>query len=396
MNAVTGFSQTRRIVLAPFGRHTRYLFGGYLRHVFTVLSILLAIALTIDLWPQFQIIAARGTNAVSSVWAVVRFAALRTPGLIAPLLPFATFVGVLWTEVAHTQSGERMLVWNSGRSPIQCLAPALLLGLMLGAADFIMDGYLGPASMGIQMRERLGRDGEGLDRAKLSKAAWIALPEGLLRAQIEYGPPPVLHNVAIFKRDAEGRVLEVDTAPVATIEPGTTLWHLSNGQYWIGGREQKLAFGSATRQIMHPFKERAVSLSMDPQWLPWYNLVPQYIPLPVLARLAASDTIPDAHGQYATRLYVVLAEAVLPVAMALLAASLSMLLLAYSTSAPALIGIVFSGYTAHFAIKAGLIMGQNGFIPPILAGFTAPVLLFAATVVVLFVCNRQRRGGARR
>ena len=396
MNAISGVSKTRRIVLAPFGRHTRYLFGGYLRHVFTVVSILLAIALTIDLWPQFQIIAARGSGAVSSVWNVARFAALRTPGLIAPLLPFATFVGVLWTEVAHTQSGERMLVWNSGRSPIQCLAPALLLGLILGAADFIMDGYLGPASMDIQMRERLGRDGEALDRSKPAKAAWIALPEGLLRAQIEFGPPPVLRDVAIFKRGADGRVLEVDTAPIATLDPGRSVWHLSNGQYWTGGREQKPAFGSATRQVMQPFKERTVSLSMDPLWLTWYNLVPQYIPLPILARLAASDAVPDAHGQYATRLYVVLAEAVLPAAMALLAASLSMLFLAYGTSAPALIGIVFSGYTAHFAIKAGLILGQNGFMPPILAGFTAPVLLFAATAAVLFVCNRQRRGAGGR
>ncbi len=384
----------RRIVLAPFGRHTRYLLSGYLRNVFTVLSILLAIALTIDLWPQFQTVASHGANELLAVWSVVRFALLRTPGLIAPLLPFATFIGVLWTEVAHTQSGERMLVWNSGRSPLDCLMPALLLGILMGAADFTMDAFLGPASMGIQMRERLGRDGEGLDRGKLSQPSWIAVPQGLIKGRIEFGPPAVLHDLAVFRRDSNGRLLEVDTAPVARLDPGTGNWILSDGQNWVAGRTSAppLAFGGATSQTMIPFKERSVALALNPLWLSWYNLVPQYIPLPVLHRLAQSDDIPDAHGQYATRFYVVLAEAVLPAGMALLAASLAMLFLAYGTSAPALIGIVFAGYAAHFAIKAGLILGQNGFVPPLLAGFTVPVLLFTATASVLLVCARQRRG----
>jgi len=387
-------AKARHIVLAPFGRHTRYMLSGYLRNVITVLSILLAIALTIDLWPQFQTVAAHGSSGLMAFWSVVRFAALRSPGLIAPLLPFATFIGVVWTEVAHTQSGERMLVWNSGRAPRECLTPALLLGLLLGAADFTMDAFLGPASMGIQMQERLGRDGETLDRGTLSKPAWIALPEGLLKASIQFGPPPVLHNLVVFRRDADGRLLEVDSAPVAQFNSDTGLWRLSNGQYWqaTNTHAPRVAFGGATRQTMIPFHQRSVGLGLNPLWLSWYNLVPQYIPLPVLHRLAHADDIPDAHGQYATRYYVVIAEAFLPAGMALLAASLAMLFLAYGTSAPALIGIVFAGYTAHFAIKAGLILGQNGFIPPLLAGFTVPVLLFAATAAVLAICARQARG----
>lgn len=384
---------THRIVFAPFGQHTRYLFLGYLRNVVTVLSILLAIGLTIDLWPQFPQVAAHGSDAVSSTWAVIFFAILRTPGIIAPLIPFATFIGVLWTEVAHTQSGERMLVWNSGRSPLQCLTPALLLGLLLGGVSFTFDGVFGPASMAIQMKERLGRDGERLDRSKLTDASWIAVPEGLVRAQIEFGPPVVLHDLVWFRRDEVGRILEVDTAPIARLMPGTNIWRLDDGQYWAADKigAPQLAAGSSSRQMMTPFVQRSIVLAIDPLWLTYYNLVPQYIPLPALAKLARSQAVPDAHGQYETRLYTVIAEGFLPAAMALLAASLAMLLLAYRTSAPALIGVVFAGYGAHFAIKAGLILGQNGFAPPVLAGLLVPVLIFAATGVVLFICESQRR-----
>lgn len=385
-----------RIVMAPFGRHTAYLLAAYLRHVLIVTSVLLAIALTIDLWPQFQDVASKGSGSLGAVWSVVRFSALRTPGLIAPLLPFATFIGVLWTEVAHTQSGERMLVWNSGRSPLQCLSPVLLAGLILGGADFIMDGYLGPASMKIQMAERFGRDGVRLDRAKLSNPAWMTAGGGILRAQIEYGPPPVLRNVMFFARDADGKLSEVDIAPVAVWEEGTDRWSMQNGQYWKAGSDQgvsrTLFAGRATRQTMTPFGEKSVTLAIDPLWFTWHSLQPQYIPLPVLAKLAASEHVPDARGRYETRVHVVLAEAVLPGLMGLLASALSMLLMAYRTPAPALVGIVFSGYIAHFGIKACLIMGQNDYMNPIIAGWLVPACLIVALTTIFGLIEAQRRG----
>jgi lipopolysaccharide export LptBFGC system permease protein LptF len=385
-----------RIGIAPFGRHTRYLLAGYLRHVLIVTSVLLAIALTIDLWPQFQDVAAKGSGNLGAVWSVVRFSGLRTPGLIAPLLPFATFIGVLWTEVAHTQSGERMLVWNSGRSPAQCLAPVLLAGLILGAADFVMDGILGPASMGIQMAEQLGRDGVRLDRGKLSDPAWIAAGGGILRAEIEYGPPPALRNVMFFTRNPDGKLTEVDVAPVAVLEAGGDRWLLQNGQYWTPasqGNVSRTVFGGrATQQTMTPFATKTVTLSIDPLWFTWHSLQAQYVPLPVLVRLASSPRVPDAHGQYETRLHVVFAEAVLPGLMALLASVLAMLLLAYRTPVPALIGIVFSGYAAHFGTKACLIMGQNGYMDPVISGWMVPACLTLAIAGVFWLNVLQRKG----
>lgn len=393
---MSGAANSRpRIVLAPFGRHTRYLLAGYLRHVTIVCSVLLAIALTIDLWPQFQDVASHGAGSFGAVWSVVRFSFLRTPGLIAPLLPFATFIGVLWTEVAHTQSGERMLVWNSGRSPLQCLAPALLAGLILGAADFTMDGFLGPASMHIQMAERLGRDGMRLDRGKLSDPAWMSAGGGILKAEIQYGPPPVLRNVMFFSRDEVGKLAEVDVAPQAEFDPAGSNWIMRDGKYWHAGGNadvnHTVLFGRQASQTMKPFAEKAVHLDIDPLWFTWYDLQPQYIPLPVLAALATSDRVPEARGQYETRLYVVLAEAVLPGLMAMLAAALAMLLLAYNTSAPALIGIMFAGYAAHFGIKACLIMGQNGYMNPLIAGWLVPALLVVAIAGVFAVGEMQKK-----
>jgi lipopolysaccharide export LptBFGC system permease protein LptF len=78
--------------------------------------------------------------------------------------------------------------------------------------------------------------------------------------------------------------------------------------------------------------------------------------------------------------------------MALLAASLSMLLLAYGISMTALVGILFAGYLAHFGAKACLLLGENGYMHPLVAGWFVPLALFAATSVVLLVVERQRKG----
>jgi lipopolysaccharide export system permease protein len=392
----------RAVRLSATGLHTRYMLAGYLRQVGMVTAILLAIALTIDLWPQFHLIAggSEGRSMLSTIWHVLRFSALRAPDLVAPLLPFATFLGVLGTEVAHTRSGERMLVWNSGRSPIQCLTPAVLLGVLLGGVEFTIDAYLGPAAMAVQMEERLGLDGQRLDRTRINDSHWLASSGGLLNTEIEYGPPPVLHHLTLYKLDARGTLTEVDIAAAAHQLPGSDLWLMRDGRSWSSSEggpplnapaKPAPAPGNSVGERMTPFAEKIVRLDIDPLWLSVFGMEPQYLRMPVLRSLAQSDRGPLYRGLYRTRLQTLYGEALLPGAMALLATSLSLLLLAYDTPARALVGILFAGYIAHSGTKACLLMGQNGYMPPVMASWLVPVALLAGTVATFGVFERQRR-----
>jgi lipopolysaccharide export system permease protein len=392
----------RAVRLSATGLHTRYMLAGYLRHVGMVTSLLLAIALTIDLWPQFHLIAggSEGRGILSTIWHVLRFSALRAPDLVAPFLPFATFLGVLGTEAAHTRSGERMLVWNSGRSPIRCLTPVILLGVLLGGVELTIDTYLGPAAMAVQMEERLGLDGQRLDRTRIKDSHWIASSGGLLNTEIEYGPPPVLHHLTLYKLDAHGTLTEVDMAGAARQLPGSDLWLMRDGRSWSSSEERRPLDGAAqptpvpgnsVGETMTPFAEQIVRLDIDPLWLSVLGMEPQYLRMPVLRALARSDSGPLYTGLYRTRLQTLYGEALLPGAMALLATSLSLLLLAYNTPARALVGILFAGYLAHSGTKACLLMGQNGYMPPVMAGWLVPVALLAGTLATFGVIERQRR-----
>jgi len=132
-------SPSLRLVRALSGRHTRYLLALHLRHTAIVASALSSLALTIDLVPQVAKMMAH--PAASSVGPrIALLVLLRAADLFPRFLPLSIFFAVLWSEIVHTVSRERILVWNTARTPARCLAPSLALGLLLAPVQFAFDG----------------------------------------------------------------------------------------------------------------------------------------------------------------------------------------------------------------------------------------------------------------
>jgi len=388
----------RPIYLAPFGLYSRYMLGAYLRHTMMVAAALMTIALTIDLWPQVPLMTADPSSGpVHVVWSILRLAVLRLPDLLPPFLPFATFLGVVWSESAFTESRERLLIWNSARSPLFCLVPALMAGLVMGAALFGLDAWLRPAAIHVQIGEKLGREGIRLDRGQSGGNHWIALPDGLLRAEIEYGPPLKLHNVTIYKLDSDGHLSEVDTASVA--QPlGNDRWRLDDGHFWHAQASDLgnvLTTAGTAEESEIPFQTRSVAMTLDSLWLRNLGLSPQYLRLSELHALARAPIMSRDLSGYRTRLQLLFGETLFTCLMALLAASLSMLYFAYQTRWLALVTVLLAGYLAHFASKAFALMGEFGYIAPFFAGWLAPLLLIAAVARALYVIQKRRGLGWR-
>ena len=383
----------RAVHLTPLGLYSRYMLGAYLRHTMMVSAALMTIALTIDLWPQVPLFSG---DPLHVVWGIARLTVLRLPDLLPPFIPFATFLGVVWSESAFTESRERLLIWNSGRSPIFCRVPALMAGLVMAVALFVVDAWARPAAIHVQIAEKLGREGIRLDRAQSGGNHWIALPDGLLRAEIEYGPPLKLHNVTIYKMDSDGHLFEVDTA--ATASPlGGGNWRLEQGRYWHATSADKgnvLSTAAPGEEVETVFATRQVTMVLDPLWLHNLGLSPQYLRLGELHQLARAQIMSRDLSGYKTRLQIVFGETLFTCAMALLGAALSMIYFAYQTRWLALVTVLLAGYLAHFSSKAFSLMGEFGYIAPFLAGWLAPLLLIAAVLRALFVIQKRRGLGA--
>jgi lipopolysaccharide export system permease protein len=383
----------RVVFLSPFGLYSRYMLGAYLRHTMMVAAALMSIALTIDLWPQVPLFHG---DPLDVILDLAKLAALRLPDLLPPFIPFAAFLGVVWSESAFTESRERLLIWNSGRSPLFCLTPALMAGLIMGAGLFVVDAWIRPAAIHVQIAEKLGREGIRLDRSQSGGNHWIALPDGLLRAEIEYGPPLKLHDVTIYKMDSDGHLAEVDTAEVA--QPQTDgRWLLENGHYWrADSADRGDVLTSSTREENEiPFTTRTIAMALDDLWLRNLGLSPQYLHLTDLRALARAQIMSRDLSGYRTRLQLVFGETLFTCVMALLGACLSMLYFAYQTRWFALVTVLLTGYLAHFASKAFLLMGEFGYIAPFFGGWLAPLLLILAVARVLFVIQKKRGLGFR-
>ena len=379
----------RAIHLTPWGLYSRYMLGAYLRHTMMVSAALMTIALTIDLWPQIPLFHG---SALSVVSGIAELALLRIPDLLPPFLPFATFLGVVWTESAFTESRERLLIWNSGRSPLFCLMPALFAGLAMGAVLFAMDAWLRPAAIHVQIDEKLGREGVRLDRSQSGGNHWIALPDGLLRAEIAYGPPVSLRNVTIYKLDAEGHLAEVDIASVAR-PLDRDRWLLEEGKSWhseFTDTGNVLSTTASQVEAQTPFAKKTVALKLDDLWLRNLGLSPQYLRLGELRRLAHAEIMSRDLSAYKTRLVVIFAQTAFTCVMALLGAALSMLYFAYETRWVALVTVLLAGYLAHFASKAFILMGEFAYMAPFFAGWLAPILLTLALAWTLHVIQRKR------
>jgi lipopolysaccharide export LptBFGC system permease protein LptF len=382
-------SGARPIYLSPFGLYTRYMLGAYLRHTMMVVAALMTIALTIDLWPQVPLFSGDPLQVVTGLaWLAV----LRIPDLLPPFVPFATFLGVVWSESAFTESRERLLIWNSGRSPLFCLVPALLAGLAMGTSLFVMDAWLRPAAIHVQIAERLGREGVRLDRKQNGGSHWIALPDGLLRADIEYGPPLRLRNVTVYKLDTAGHLAEVDTA--ATAQPlAKDRWLLEDGRSWLANAEERgnvLTTTPGREEVEVPFKARSIAMALDDSWLRNLGLSPQYLPLGELKTLAGARIMSRDLDGYRTRLQLVFGEPLFTCVMALLGSCLAMLTFAFQTRWLALVGVLLAGYLAHFASKAFQLMGEFGYMAPFFAGWLAPLLLLMAVIGVLYTIQKRR------
>ena len=393
-------SETPEIYIARTGRHTRYMLSAYLRHVFIVTGGLLAIALTIDLWPQLAKIEASASNTGLPVaLAVLRFAGLRAPDLIIPFFPFATFLGVVWTEILLTESRERLLIWNSGRSPAHCLMPVVLLGAIVGASDVFMDVYLRPAFMNIQITEKLGSKGEEFARAREgAPVSWIALDrgrQGLLKARMTKADPVTLNDITVYRFDKDGFLVEVDTAASATPLGADNLWVLRDGKFWkaeSGSPDSGVHFTIGTApEAQTAFAEKTVKLDVNQRWLANRGISVQYLPISVVRELAFVTGGSLRSDDFRTHLEVKYSELFLPGEMALLAACLSMLLIPYRTSTPAVIWMLLVGYLAHFASKAMLLMGSNSYSNAFVAGWFVPAALAVSIVVVMRRIEALRR-----
>lgn len=388
----------RYIRLVPFGWHTRYLLQSYARHVVIVSLGLLVVALAIDLTPNLVPILESRPEAsdLSAAGLVGHYIILRTGDILAKNLPLSIYLGILWCEFAHTHSNERIAVDVSGRSPLQCLVPAIIIGVSFGLVQLTLDLWLRPAAVMTQAAEKLGKTfGDQFLEPSAGYIHWIKLGTDLISARIDYGPPPALRDVTLYRLRANGQPHQVVVARSAAPGQLSSVWKFKDGFFWEWTDALPLA-GGASNQKVHTepsatlfFNEREIKIDLDQVWLTNLGIDAKYLPQATVEYLASSANLMFPKSDYQTWYWVRLARGLFVLGMVLLAASLGQISRNRLPPVYGLLFMVLAGYFGHVAGKAFEIMGEQGSIPPIVAGWTVPIMLVLVALAVQLKVNRQ-------
>ncbi|NLH80560.1 MAG: LptF/LptG family permease [Phyllobacteriaceae bacterium] len=390
MSTLAPADRSRRLGLGGFGLPgimARQDFFGQTAFVIAVQAILLLVAVSIDLARYFdQVTAAAGAvGTVGRMLLLAHYLGLRIVDMVTRLLPIAVFVGVLLFELWSVLTRRRAIHWVAGRHPLRVLFPTLAVGLMFGALQYPLDVAWRPAAVLRQASERLGAYGERYDRERIRKDVWFVADDRVVHADVRYGPPAELIDVDLFLLDGDGRIREAIRAARARPTELAQVWRFERSTRWSRDPERPAAMRVETGAI-----ERLVRIPLHPLAVTYLGLPAKYVPDDDLRTMVASGSGMLIGAEHRVWLEVRRADALLPPAMALVAAMVSLFAGAGRPSLAVMIGCVSAGYAVHVATRVFVAAGELERLDPFAAAWT-PVLVAFAAVPVLAAIGALRR-----
>ena len=153
-------------------------------------------------------------------WAVPRYMGLRLPQLAATFWNISVLLGVLLTLVELSYRNEIVAIWAAGISPARLLAMLLPLGLVLGAAQFVLNDRVTPRTAKVLRDWGVGDYGTKKLQLGEKDPIWMRAGNDILRAGRANRTTTALQDVTIFRRDPEGLLLEQIVARTARLVKG--------------------------------------------------------------------------------------------------------------------------------------------------------------------------------
>jgi lipopolysaccharide export system permease protein len=368
-----------------FGRESVYVAGLYLRRGFLFSGIALSIILALDVAGRMADVLSLhgGAAGLVSLSALASYIALRAAFVVPSIFPVAAIMGVIWAEFGLARSHERTMIFSSGRAPVHSLMPALLFGAVIGLVQFTALNFSRPFSTEVQGQSHYRYYGPRYVGASTKEAKWFVTEDAVFNAQIEFGPPVVLHDVVVYRLAPSGLLESIISAAHASPMLEDGIWEFRSGRIWEFKWEQgdRLRYAAPTE---FDFETKELPVSLDPLWAEYVDVDPRLLPLRILHNLAtAGSGIPNSvtfriayHERYATVLT--------SIAMALIGASLSLLMFSPHVNPMKLIQIASIGYGVHVGSTSLVLLGEHGLVPLVLAVWLLPLSIIIGSFLLLY------------
>lgn len=375
---------------AVFGRETRYVAGLYLRRAVVFSGIVLAIVLALDVARNMgRVLSPSGdTDNLNGLSALASYIALRAAFVVPSIFPIAAIMGVIWAEFGLARSRERMMVFSSGRAPVRSLISALLFGALVGLAQFTAISFSRPYSAEIQAMSKYRYFGPRYVGPSTDGDKWFVTDDAVFNARIAFGPPPVLRDVVVYRFSPSGRLESIVRAALASPTSQDGHWEFRTGTITTLGWKQGDDPGwSAASDVS--FGKKDLAISLDPLWAEYVDVDPGLLTMVVLHDLATAGAgVPDS-VVYKTAYQQRFAAILTCIAMALVGASLSLLMFSLHMNPTKLLQITLIGYGIHVGSTSLILLGAYGYVPVVLAIWILPLVLIASAFFVPYWFDRR-------
>ena len=345
----------------------RYVFRLLLTRTVVAAVVLVCLAQVLELLDVTTQILERGQGLAG----IGHYALLRLPGDFQQVAALSVLVGSLFTFTQMARTSEMVVIRATGANIYRVLRMMAPVAIGMALLDFAVAAEVAPRTqdalthwMAITATP---------SQAKPAKPHWFRLGADLVMVGSESEDGRTLHDLRIYRRDADRNLVQEISAPLATAKHGG--WRLH---------------GSLVTRVEQDHSE--VSAPYDQDWQTpldagaLQRLIRAGQDVAFSAALGAvsgagpSDRSP---GYYQTRLNRSFAEPLGAIVMLLLSAPAALSSLRSDQAVRLLLFGLSSGLL--FLVADGLLtaLGETSALPPVLAAWSAPVAFTALAVTVL-------------
>lgn len=342
--------------MSLFGVETRYVLRLYLPRILMVTGAILAVVIAIDLATSFErLIALRTGGAMPDGIAVGRlahYALLRAAYNLPPILPLAAAIGIVLAERRLAQGWERAAIFDTGRSRLWSLMPALICGLLVGALQQGAVTVLRPLSVTDQSEAGFRSYGSRF-AGRVTPVQWLAADRTIVMAQMAVtGEALHLVNLTVFVLDAQNRVARTAAIPAAQID--------------------------GDRLRLDPPTPGLPVLRVNADWLWNHGIPPRLLSTDALQAVISGPSPPPDLPAFRAALAARQAAFAEPLALCLLAAALCLLRLRPRSGPLVPVAVVAAVYGCSVAMGSLAILAEFAVLPALPAILGLPALLIAA------------------
>ena len=345
----------------------RYVFRMLLTRTVVAVVVLIGLVQVLELLDVTTQILERGQG----IAGIGHYALLRLPGDFQQVAALSVLVGSLFTFTQMARTSEMVVIRATGANIYRVLRMMVPVALGVALLDFAIAAEVAPRTQDALTHWMAVTAPPS--QAKPNKPHWFRLGPDLVMVGSDSEDGRTLHDLRIYRRDADRNLVQEISAPLATAAPGG--WRLH---------------GSVVTQVQQDHSD--VSAPHDQDWTTpltsgaLQRLIRAGQDVSLSAAYGAvsgagpSDRSP---GYYETRLNRTFAEPLGAIVMLLLSAPAALSSLRSDQAVRLMLFGLSSGLL--FLVADGLLtaLGETSALPPVLAAWSAPVAFTALAVTVL-------------